>query len=228
VPQNAATFGVWFNDLIGVEGMLGYAKTGDTATTDTTTQTNNLSTPQTSTTATTRSGTVNPSTWLLGAVIKFKFYQNSWFQFYGGGLFLFTPSSSAVTPTGTTVVTTPDTTKPGNATITETAIGGRTVHTDSTFSFGPKFGTEFYIKWFPHLAVGFGTGILATTGGDVTTTISSRSRNYAMINGVAQPATGDVSNPETTVTKPGMVGTTFGIGGTVFQFTGIFTIRYVW
>lgn len=224
--QNAISFGWWLDRYWGIDLLFGFTKAAGTASESTSTAANVLATS--SVTTTTYSGSSSAMTFLLGAVLKRRIYQSDWFQLYVGGVAAIVPPSGATTNTGTRTVTTPNTAAPNDFTTADVALGTIAVDNSMQFVLGPKIGTEFYIKWFPHLAVGFATGVLTTINAYTTTTTNTSTRTVATVGGVEGVPSTDSTVATTATVKRGLQGTTFGIGGTAFQFTGIFTVRYVW
>ncbi len=232
---NNLTVGFWLPGDFGLDFYVGYNKAaGTSAESKTIAETG--TTTKTRVTTTIYSGFTGASNMTLGLGLKGRGFQNSWFQFSYGLILAYGGPNKVEGRVGETIETVPDTTIPNTKSSVETAANGSagygTISTDtkSTISVGPKLGTEFYIKWFPHLALGFSTGLLATFGGESTQTITTRNRTVNTIAGTVQPDTSGTDGPTTTTvtTTPGYQASTFGIGGTQFQFTGTFTIRYVW
>ncbi len=224
--QNAISFGWWFDRAWGLDLLFGMTKTAGTATESVSTATNVLA--STSTTTTAYSGSAAAVSFLIGAVLKRRLYQTDWFQLYLGGVVAIVPPSGATTNTGSRTVTVPNTVLPNDFTTADVALGTVAVDNSMQFVLGPKIGTEFYIKWFPHLAIGFSTGILTTLNAYTTTTTSTRTRTVQTVAGVEGTPSTDATTSTSSTVKRGLQGTTFGLGGTAFQLTGIFTVRYVW
>lgn len=230
------TFGFWFPGDFGLDLFLGYNKTGGTTTEARTVQETGVTSSKTRVTTTQYSGATGPSNMTVGLTLKGRGYQNSWFQFNYGIIVAYGGSSRVESRVGQIIETIPDTGAPTTKSVQETSANGSagygttTAETKSTISVGPKLGTEFYLKWFPHLALGFSTGVLASFGGDTTTTTVTKDRTLQYVNGVEQPNVSGTDGPLTTTatTTPGTRAGTFGIGGTLFQLNGIFTIRYIW
>lgn len=226
LPQSAVLVGTWLDREIGIEGFFGFSLAASTAE-QTQTQTPNPPL-KTLSVVTSNTGTSTPGTFILGGVLKYRLVQTSWFQVYLGALVSLSPSFSSSYTAGSRTEVTPNTDVPGDRTITENGYGPVSVKRSLEIALGPKVGTEFYVKWFPHLALGFSGGILTSFGGDTTTTSSLATRSYSITGGVDNPPAS--SPPVSTVadTKRGVRGATFGLGGVGFQFTGLFTIRYIW
>lgn len=147
---------------------------------------------------------------------------------YMGGFAGATYTTSTNYPTGSTSTAISNTAAPETYTVTETGYGDISTKTDLTFFGGFKLGSEFYLKWFPNLALGFAAGVFTSTGGDVTTNTNSTTQTYQVTSGVSQTPTVRQKTSSEAITKNGGLVDTYGIGGTTFQFTGLFTVRYVW
>lgn len=224
--QNAISFSWWLDRYWGIELLFGMTKTAGSASESVSTAANVAATS--SVTTTTYTGSASALSFLVGGILKRRLYQSDWFQLYLGGVLAIVPPSGSSTNTGTRTVTTPNTNAPNDFTTADVALGTIDVSNSMQFVLGPKIGTEFYIKWFPHLAVGFSTGILTTINAYTTTTTNTRTRTVQTVGGVEGTPSTDATVATTATVKRGLQGTTFGIGGTAFQFTGIFTVRYVW
>lgn len=227
-------FGVWFPGGFGMDFYLGYTRNAGTTNVETRIQETGTTT-KSRTTNTQYSGVTGSQNFTAGLGLKGRLYQNSWFQFNMGILFAYTGPSNTESTVGQVTEVIPNTGFPTTKTITEATFSGSPGYgttisnTKGAFSVGPKIGTEFYPKWFPHLALGFATGVLTTIGGDTVESTTTRVRTVTFIDGVDQGDLSGTDAPTTTTssTKRGTRVGTFGIGGTTFQFTGIFTIRYV-
>ena len=226
LPKAAVVFGYWATPNVSIEGYLGYTKTTETYNESVATTEDSVS--NTRSTVTSYTGSMTPHTFLIGGGARYKVVQTSWFQFTIGGVVAVVPGNNASNRTGTSTQTIQSLSVPTSFTTVETALGTVTSDTNWQLSVGPKLGTEFYLKWIPHLALGFSTGVFASFGGDTTTTTATRTRTYLTVNGVPQTPTSDTSSSTVAVQKLGTRGTTFGIGGTIFNLFGNFTIRYVW
>lgn len=226
LPANAIAFGSWTGDHWGYEVLAGVTHATEDATTTSTTAENTITNTKTVTTA--HTGSRTPLGILLGGVIKYRLIQTSWFQFYAGFIMAASPPMAAEYTSGTRVESTPNTADPDTRTITDTNYGPVKVERSFMVLAGPKFGSEFYIKWFPNLAVGFSTGIVTAIGGATTTTSTLANRTIPVIGGVEQSPTANSPTTTQVSVSPGIRGTTFGLGGTTFSFTGVFTLRYIW
>jgi len=226
---NNVVIGFWFPGDFGLDFYVGYTKAAGTANEETTVNETGTTT-KTKVTTKDYSGLSGANNMTFGLGLKMKGYQNSWFQFSYGIIAAYGGASRVEGRVGTIQETVPDTASPTTKTSVETNYGTIVTDTKSTISVGPKLGAEFYLKWFPHLALGFSTGVLATFGGETTATTTTRSRTTVTVSGTEQPNTSGTDGPTTVTssTTPGYSARTFGIGGTQFQFNGLFTIRYVW
>jgi hypothetical protein len=222
------SFGTWFNEGSGIDFFLGFTKGANANAESISETTNELATPKTKSATTTFSGTNAPFTLTVAANPKMRVYQTDWFQINVGlmaGIFI---PASATYQTGTKTETYADATDPTNKTVSEVSYGTITARNKLSLGIGPRISTQFYIKWFPHLAVGFATGIFTFLGGDSETTTDTTTRAYTVVNGVEQAPSSKSTNHAVVTTRPGLRATTFGLGGTTFNFTGTFTLRYVW
>ena len=226
LSENVINYSKWIDGgKRGYEIFAGFSKAADTLTTNQVTSTNSIAETQTITT--TNTGQSNGFEITLGGGYKQKMYQSRWLQVYWGALGAVTYATATDFPVGTTVVVN-DTTTPGDFTTTQTGVGSTQVETDLAFSLGLKVGTEFYLKWFPQLAIGFSSGLLTTMGGNTTTTTTTSNRAAATVGGVEQDPTTDSSSTQVVQNDRGISASTFGIGGTEFNLFGTFTIRYIW
>lgn len=226
LAQNTISYSHWMTEGTAFDFFFGYSKGVDSATEGASLVTNTTATSSVSTASYT--GTKNPHTFMLGAGLRTRLYQNEWFALSLGGVVAFSPGNGADYPTGTRTETTPNTASPTNKTVVETNLGTISVENKSKIAVGPRLVSEFYLKWFPHLALGLNAGIFSVFYGDTVTTTNTRSRTYAVVNGVDQTPSADSSTSSSSTNKYGMAGSTFGLGGSTFQFTGTFTLHYVW
>lgn len=226
IGRDLIVYGTWDGES-GTEYFLGFEKPGDSYTkTSTTSQSGVATTSQTE--AVTQSGSKSSYVLTLGAGKKQKIHQGRWVQVYMGYFGGMTYLTPATTPVGNRTKTTSNISNPDNYTITESGIGESKVKTDPILFGGVKLGSEFYLRWFPNLAIGFSTGLLLAAGGKKTTETSTETQTYSVVGGVPQTPTSHSGSKSEAVTDPGLTSDTFGIGGTSFQFNGLFTIRYVW
>jgi hypothetical protein len=226
---NAISLTSWSNYWSGVEYLFGYSKSNDSFTQTTVTSIpNSLAATVSSTATTTHSGTSNPHQALFGMSYREKLHQSDWMQIYWGVLGAVMYSSSASWTTGTRVLTTADITDPDNYSVTETAYGNVTQESGFRFYFGPKIGSEFYLKWFPQLALGFSTGLIGYVGYPVKQVTTTTTQNYSVVDGVSGAPASKSESSTTSYNAGDWTASTVGIGGTTFSFTGQFSIRYIW
>jgi len=223
--QNAMVFGIWVGPRLGLDIYLGYTKDADTYTTTSASSESSLNTTKTA--STTYSGIKNQNYYTLGLGLKYVLYQNSWVQINFGGVAAVTLPSSATYSSGTITETFAVKTDPTNKSVVDT-VGSIEAKTALAYHVGPKIGSEFYLKWFPHLSLGFATGLLASFGGNTATTTTTRNKIFTVVNGTEQTPSTDTTSVSVADRDLGMRAKTFGIGGTVFNLFGNFTIRYVW
>ena len=227
--NNLVDGGFW-NGAFGVDLLLGYTKGADSVQTQTTENIPNLITPTSSKSVqTTLAGSKSASAITFGGRPKLRVVQNNWLQVYGGFLLGATLTGSVDYPTGTITETFADRTQTGNKTVSEFGSGTITQSTSLQVFAGPSLGSEIYLRWIPHLALGFSTGLYFVSGGTTKTTTSTGNKNYTVTNGTAASPTAQNSNTSTTEVNPGLRGSTFGLGGSTFSILNtIFTVRYVW
>lgn len=224
--QNAAVFGIW-GESWGIEFIGGWTTGSDSASTSVATATTVVGgTNQTITT--THSGSRNPHAITLATVVKHKIFANKWLQVYGGLLMGANLFLSRSRPTGTETITVANTADPDDYSVSQVNLGTVTTSQSVQFLAGPKLGAEVFLKWFPHVAIGFSTAVVAKLGGKSTTLTETASKTFSVVNGVAQAPSSHSTSVTEAESDPGLSGATFGLGGTSFQFTGVFTIRYVW
>jgi hypothetical protein len=222
IGKDTVLYGKWNGDD-GYQIFVGFTKTRDTMTTTNSSSTNSFANTSTSTTS--YSGIKNPLTLIIGGAYLHKIHQSKWLQIAIGPFGGFSWSSDVSYPTGTT--STSLNTITGAATISQSAFGVIRSHTDPSAFLGLKIASEFYVKWFPGLALGFGTGF-ATQFGGKTTSNSDTVNETESVSGGVTTVTSKTSSSSSSNTDPGMSLSTFAVGGVVFQLTGTFTIHYVW
>ncbi len=230
MPVTAISVGTW-NGSFGIELLGAYSRNTDSVQESVVESVSNELIATSSKTATTSySGAKNPMQVTLGTKAKFRVLQNNWAQVYFGGIGGLSWTGSATHQTGTRTESYADRSNTSNYSVSESGIG--TVERSSALQLfaGPLLGTEFYLKWLPHLALGFSTGFSLNVGGGVTTTTSTATKSYSVTGGVAGTPVSHTSSRTTVATSPGHLrGATFGLGGSSFAlFTTAFTLRYVW
>jgi hypothetical protein len=230
LPGAAFSVGKW-NGNFGVEILGAYGRSTDSSQESTVESVSNeLVATSSKTVTTTYSGTSNPMQVMAAAKAKYRVLQNNWAQVYFGALGGTLWTSSASYQTGTRVATYADRSVAGNYSVSESGIGNIERSTSLQIFVGPLLGSEFYLKWIPHLALGFSTGFSLNVGGGSTTTTAIANKSYTVTGGVAGTPASHTSSRTTVETSPGTLrGTTFGLGGATFAlFTTAFTVRYVW
>lgn len=212
----------------GVELYLGYNKTADTVKHTDAASENNISTPKTKTTISSDTGKVNPTQFTFGIQPKYVLFADRWFRATTGLMLAYTTTSDVSYKTGTTTTTISDTSQPANYAVSQSDTGTVSVATKPRIIVGPRFGTDFFLRWFPHLSLGFSTGILMGSGGVTTTKTSTEDKVFAVTNGAEQTPTTHTNTSATEQQTPGSTKTTVAVGGTIFNLFGSFNLRYVW
>lgn len=130
--------------------------------------------------------------------------------------------------TGSVTTSYADSSNLSNYSVSETGLGSVSSTSSAKMIYGPRLSVEFYLKWFPHIGLGFGTGLLMTQGGDTTTKTTTQTRSYSVTNGVAGTPTSSQTSSATDTVKTGGSSRTIAVGGTRFSLLGNFAIRYIW
>jgi hypothetical protein len=212
----------------GLEIYLGYNKASDTVKHTETLNQNDISTPKSKITIASDSGKVNPTQLTFGLQPKFVLFSDRWFRATTGLMLAYSTTSTVSYKTGTTTTTVSDTSQPANYTVSQADTGTVSVTTQPRIILGPRFGTDFFLRWFPHLSLGFSTGILMGSGGVTTTKTNTEDKVFAVSNGAEQSPTIHTITSATEEQKPGTTKSTVAVGGTVFNLFGSFNLRYVW
>jgi hypothetical protein len=215
-------------DKFGIDLYMGYSKEQDTAATTSTTSTNDAATPKTKTVSQEFSGVKKPKQTTFGIQPKFYFFSDRWFKASVGFMIARTSSSAVKYNTGTTTTTYADSSNLNNYTVSQTDYGTVSQKSSDKTLYGPRLNTEFYLKWFPHIALGFGTGLIMSTGADATATSSTSNKTYAVTNGTAANPTVDQTESAEQKTPSGGTAKTLALGGSTFSLLGSFTVRYIW
>lgn len=226
LDYNAISYSRWTNEKWGFDFLFGFQKSSDSFNKSETQSTDELAPSRNI--STTYSGSKNQQIFTLGTVGKYRIFQNDWLRIYAGGYLGLRYFTDVKYKTGTTTQSISNLNSPDDYTVSESSLGKIKNSTDLEVFLGPKIGSEIYLRWFPHVALGFATGFLYTFGGETETISDTSSRNYAVVAGVAQTPTAKSNNRTKTVRKPDGRGGVFGIGGTAFNLFGSWTIRYVW
>jgi hypothetical protein len=237
VELSDSNFGVLGTDAIaygfalekfGVDLYFAYTKDSNSATVNVTQSSNELSNPKSMTVTQRFSGTENPKKTTLGIQPKYFFFSDRWFKASIGFLFAQTPKTSVRYKTGSVTTIYSDTSNMSTYSVSESSLGSTSSSVDAKLSYGPRINVEFYLKWFPHIGLGFGTGLIQTSGGDVKNSTSTQTRSYVVTNGVAATPTSAQTSVTTDTTKTGGTSKTIAVGGTKFNLMGNFAIRYIW
>lgn len=237
VELSDSTFGVLGTDAVaygfslenfGIDIYFAYSKDANSAVENVTQTSNDVSTPKTLTINKRYTGVQNPKKTTFGIQPKYIFYSDSWFKTSIGFMLAHASRTSVRYRTGTVTTTYADSSVLSNYSVTESAFGYISSTVSPKIIYGPRLNVEFYLKWFPHIALGFGTGMLLTQGGDVTTSTSTQTRSYTVTDGVAANPTSSQTSSSTDKVKSGGSSRTIAVGGTRFNLMGNFGIRYIW
>jgi hypothetical protein len=223
--QNMVIFGIAASPEFWVDLYFGYTKSANTTTVSQSRLDNALTSARTDTT--TYGGAEQPHEFSLGVALRVVAFQNSWLQIHAGPIAAVILPSSVSYNTGSLVRTYADKNVSGTYSVSD-SIGTVEQTTNLSAQVGLRVGSEFYLRWFPHLALGFSTGLLTTLGGDTSTTTTTRSKTYNVVNNVDQTPSADSTTTTTSDLQRGIEAATFGVGGTRFNLFGTFLIRYVW
>jgi hypothetical protein len=143
---------------------------------------------------------------------------------YGGLVY----TTDTTGKTGSVTKSTPNITTPDTHTITESGLGEQTISRDIQFLAAGRVGTEFYLKWFPQLALGFAGGLQTGYLGKTTNTIKQTTQTYQVVAGAQQTPTSRSESTTTQTTDNGLSSATFVMGGQQFNAFGNFSLKYVW
>lgn len=223
----SAVFGKWNGDF-GYDLLLGVRKSSDSASVAITDTITDVSSPtSTRTLRTVRTGGVNFWELRIGARPRFKVYRSDWALIYWGVLAGAVYSTSTSYPYETTQQTYSDRSDTANYTINR--LNGGTIEQARSLQFyaGPVVGSEFYLPSLPYLALGFSTGVVVGSGGNVTTQQHNTSSVASVVNGVEQPPSSQGARESSGSTEAGLEARTYGLGDSL-GFFSTFTLRYVW
>jgi hypothetical protein len=215
-------------EKFGLDFYLAYEKEANTASESVTQTTNDAQTPKTKEVTTSYNGSVNPRQTTIGFQPKYIFYSDRWFKASFGFMLAQKAKTSVSYKTGSITKTYSDSSKLSDYSVSETDFGTVSSTVSSKMIYGPRLNVEFYLKWFPHISLGFGTGLLQTQGGDVTNSRNTQTRSYKVTNGVSAEPTSSETTSETGKIKTGGTSKTVAVGGTKFSLLGNFAIRYIW
>jgi hypothetical protein len=175
------------------------------------------------------SGARNPT--VINMVIggKSRIWQNDWMQVNWGGFLMYTHGTSVSYATGSTTRTAPNVNTPNDYTMNENALGSTSSGVDPTYSLGVKVGSEFYIKWFPNLALCADIVFLNQLPLKGTTETSTATKTYNVVSGVAQAPTAESYNTNRVYNDYGGAASTGQVGASYFNLLGAnWSIKYVW
>ncbi len=154
----------------------------------------------------TNAGTRNLGVITLAGSYNYRLFRNEWSNIrigILGGLNIFPKTSYEIGTQATTIAT---------GAITYTGFGTTTLTRPIQFIMGPVLMTAINLRWFPMVSIGMDGGIFVYSNSKTTSTTNSN--------------TAGVVTKSTTITSPGIVGSTLGLG--TFGFTTAFAVRYVW
>jgi len=224
---DAVTYGFSF-EKFGADFYLAYVKDANSATESVAQTSNDVSTPKTLTVTKRYSGSENPRKTTLGVQPKYIFFSDRWLKVSVGMMLAHSQKTSVRYKTGSMIMSYADSASSSNYSVTESSLGSISSSVSAKTIYGPRVNVEFYLKWFPHIALGFGTGLLLTQGGDATTSTVTQSRTYSVANGVTANPTSSQTTSSTDKVKSGGSSKTIAVGGTKFNLMGNFAIRYIW
>jgi hypothetical protein len=204
-----------------------WTKSSDSTAEETSTTINVGSLTQTQ--GTTYSGVKNPEVLTLGAGFKNRIFSNPWIKISWGGELLYSQTSKVSYRTGSVSISTPNINTPGDYTVTESNLGDESLNTGSQIFWGPRFGAEFYIKWFPNLALYGEASLLTSLNRKNTTTRNTVSRAYSVVGGVAQAPSSESSSTVVRENQLGYSRSLSSVGSSYFNlFSSNWGLRYNW
>lgn len=237
VELSDESFGVLGTDAIaygfalekfGIDLFFAYSKNSNSSRVSVTQSTNDTSTPKSMTVTQSFTGSENPKRATFGIQPKYFIFSDQWFKASIGFMIAQTSSTSVRYKTGSVTTTYPDISNMSNYSVSESSFGSVASTTTAKLHYGPRLNIEFYLKWFPHIGLGFGTGLIQMSGGDVKNSTTTQTRSYAVTNGVAANPSTSQTSTTTETTKTGGASKTVALGGTKFNLMGNFAIRYIW
>jgi hypothetical protein len=223
----AIAYGYW-REKFGLDVYFGYSKDQDTAASTITTTANDAQSPKTSTIVKEYTGRKNPKKNTFGIQPKLVFVYDRWFRASLGFLIARSSSSSVSYSTGSISTTFADSTNLKNYSVTESDYGTITTSSTAKLLYGPRVNAEFVLKWFPHIALGFGTGVILSSGADTTAKTLTKNRSYTVTDGTAATPTTDETSSIEQRQPSGGTATTLALGGSTFSLLGSFSVRYIW
>ena len=215
-------------EKFGMDVYFGHSKEMDTAVSTTITTSNDDTTPKTKNVITEYTGKKKPKQTTLGIQPKFVFVSDRWFRASLGFMFARTATSAVSYKQGTITTTYADSSNLNNNSVTEAGYGNVSSSSTAKLLYGPRINTEFFLKWFPHIALGFGTGMILSSGDDATLKSDTEDKSYIVTNGTpAKPTTSTTTSTEQK-TPSGGTAKTLALGGSTFSLLGSFSVRYIW
>lgn len=174
-------------------------------------------------------GSRNPTVMSLMIGGKSRIWQNDWLQINWGPLLMYTHGTSVSYATGTITRTVGNVNVPGDFTMNESALGSTSAGVDPKYSMGVKIGSEFYIKWFPNLAICGDIVFLNQMPVKGTQETSTATKTYNVVSGVAQAPTAESYSTSRTFNDLGGAASTSQVGASYFNMLGAnWSIKYVW
>ncbi|NDE16370.1 hypothetical protein EBZ80_15700 [bacterium] len=212
----------------GVEFYLGHSKSADTISQSESSVTNTSATPNSRTTSVVDSGKVNPRQYTFGIQPKYVMFADRWLRATAGFMLAYTNTGKVSYKTGTTTTSWSDISQDSNYSVQRNAVGTIETKTTPRLLMGPRINADFLLRWFPHLSLGFSTGIMVGSGAASTTETNTESKSFAVQDGVEQTPSSHTTTSQKVSLKQGLTGETIAVGGTTFNLMGSFTLRYVW
>ena len=220
-------YGYW-REKFGLDVYFGYSKDQDTAASTTTTTASDTATPKTKTIVKEYTGEKKPKQTTFGIQPKFVFISDRWFRASIGFMIARTSYSAVSYNKGSVSTTYADSSNLSTYSVTESEYGTIASSSTAKLLYGPRVNAEFFLKWFPHIALGFGTGMILSSGDDSTTKTNTENKSYSVTDGTtATPTTNDTTSTEQK-TPSGGTAKTLALGGSTFSLLGSFTVRYIW
>lgn len=224
---NLAQYDRWITPRWGFFVGLRYQKNQDSFSENRSTAYNQTTLSMTDTT--TFSGTRNPTVLNLVIGTKNRIWQNDWMQVNWGALLLYTHGTSVSYATGSSTRSVVNVNTPSDFTMNENALGSTSSGVDPTYSLGVKVGSEFYLKWFPNLALCADIVFLNQLPLKGTTETNTATKTYSVVSGVAQAPTAESYNTSRTYNDYGGAASTGQVGASYFNLLGAnWSVKYVW
>lgn len=174
-------------------------------------------------------GSRNPTTLVLMVGAKGRIWQNDFMQVNWGPLLMYTHGTSVTYATGRLTRNVANVNNPNDYTMVETSLGSVSTGVDPTYSLGVKVGTEFYVKWFPHLALCADVVFMNQFPLKGTTETNTVSRTRNVVAGVPQSPTSEQYNNSRVYNDYGGGASTSQVGAQYFALLGTnWSIKYVW